>query len=378
MTIIRSLTLIHLLQILGLHSDIPPPTELWFTQTLDHYNPQDLRTFQQKYLVYNGSWDKKNNGPIFHYAGNEANIETFWYNTGFIFDIADQFGALIVFTEHRYYGASLPFGNDSFTVPKLAYYSIEQVTQDYANFMTQFKNTIYNTPQSKVVTFGGSYGGILAASLRIHHPEIFDAALAASAPIPMALNAANSTFFFQTVTNDYYNVNPQCPDIVRQGYSKLLDLSSNSNNFDTITSTFKLCNKIKNVSDITHLIYWSRNGLLVLAQFDYPYATDFIGSLPAYPVNKACNMLLENKDDPLLALAEASGYLYNASTNFTLQCHDQYEEYVLCADQTGCGPGTGKILDDYGQCTEIVSAFDTNNVTDMFPPSLVSLLMDKE
>lgn len=45
-------------------------------------------------------WWYKSQGPIFVYTGNEGNIEGFWKNTGFIFDIAPQFKALVVFIEH--------------------------------------------------------------------------------------------------------------------------------------------------------------------------------------------------------------------------------------------------------------------------------------
>ena len=43
-------------------------------------------------------WDSK--GPIFFYTGNEGPIEGFWDNSGFVFEAAEKFNALVIFGEH--------------------------------------------------------------------------------------------------------------------------------------------------------------------------------------------------------------------------------------------------------------------------------------
>lgn len=80
---------------------------------LDHFAPSTgSQTFKLRYLI-NAKYHLKE-GPVFVYTGNEGDISIFAQNTGFMFDIAPTFNALLVFIEHRYYGQSLPFGNASF------------------------------------------------------------------------------------------------------------------------------------------------------------------------------------------------------------------------------------------------------------------------
>ena len=116
----------------------------------------------------------RNGGPIFFYTGNEGDIEAFTENSGFMWDIAEEFGALLVFAEHRYYGESLPFGAESRSKDplKVGYLSSSQALADYVDLITFLRNTMEGAAESPVVAFGGSYGGMLAAWIRTKYPHI--------------------------------------------------------------------------------------------------------------------------------------------------------------------------------------------------------------
>lgn len=94
-------------------------------------------------------------------------------NTGLMWENAAQYRAMVVFVEHRYYGDSMPFGSSSFEcLGKLGFLTVEQALADYADFLTWLKLTMPGAENSPVVAFGGSYGGMLAAYLRMKYPHI--------------------------------------------------------------------------------------------------------------------------------------------------------------------------------------------------------------
>src|SRR5690606_39078319 len=122
--------------------------------------------------------------PLDMRAGNEGNIFAFYNNTGFMWDLAEVTGGLIVFCEHRYYGDSLPFGTTkSFERDHVGYLSPEQALADFALLLVHLRESDPLLAHSPAVAFGGSYGGTLAAWLRLRYPNVVDAALAASAPL---------------------------------------------------------------------------------------------------------------------------------------------------------------------------------------------------
>lgn len=334
--------------------------EVYVDSKIDHFNPlvRQPSTFKQRMLI-SDKFFGNGSGPILVYVGNEGPIDQFWNNSGFVMELAEAFSGYIVFIEHRYYGKSVPFGDMWQQNYNYQYLTVEQALADYAIILTNLKAQLGNEKR-KVVAFGGSYGGMLAAGIRFKYPNIVDGSLAASAPIfPMG-----KYDFYRAVTEDCERYNEQCPVRIREGYTKILSLASEGDSgFAKITSLFKLCNSLS-ADTLQHFLLWARNAFTIMAMADYPYPASFLGNLPAYPINQACDTVL-NADDALSGLANATVTFYNATAG-PAQCLDVDKEYIACADATGCGS-----MDqwDIQVCLEVRLASGTNNVTDMFPPT---------
>ena len=93
-------------------------------------------------------------------------VNQFWmsFHAGLVWELAPEFGALVVFAEHRYYGETMPFGNDTYTNnSNLAWLSSEQALADFAVLIESLRQNMTGAASSPVIAFGGSYGGMLTA-----------------------------------------------------------------------------------------------------------------------------------------------------------------------------------------------------------------------
>lgn len=127
-----------------------------------------------RYLVDETFYSSTNpEAPIIFYAGNEGDVWSFFDNSGFMTTtLAEQFGALVVFGEHRYYGTSMPYGDESFDYDNLAFLTVEQAMMDYVELIKSIKEE-YGMEDRAVIVGGGSYGGMLSAWLRMKFPNYF-------------------------------------------------------------------------------------------------------------------------------------------------------------------------------------------------------------
>eukprot|EP01063_Lacrimia_lanifica_P004654 TRINITY_DN12650_c0_g1_i1.p2 TRINITY_DN12650_c0_g1~~TRINITY_DN12650_c0_g1_i1.p2 ORF type:complete len:142 (+),score=33.72 TRINITY_DN12650_c0_g1_i1:357-782(+) len=94
-----------------------------------------------------------------------------------------RMNAVLVFAEHRYYGKSLP--GERLAAPGcLVYLTTEQATADYVALIAALRRQYSDTDNAvPFIGFGGSYGGMLGAWMRMRYPDALDGMVAGSAPI---------------------------------------------------------------------------------------------------------------------------------------------------------------------------------------------------
>merc|ERR1719310_1246715 len=135
----------------------------WFSQRVDHFNKQHDGRFWQRYFVYDKFSRQEENHPLFVFCGAEqGDIELEWDNYGFLVEFARAEGATVLWLEHRFFGKSLPFGEEEAfqsSSDRVGLLSLEQSLADYAEIIRQHRS---NGP---VLTFGGSLSGTIAVMM---------------------------------------------------------------------------------------------------------------------------------------------------------------------------------------------------------------------
>ena len=343
----------------------------YHTQPLDHFSYTENRSFAQRVFTNDQHW--RPGGPILFYCGNEASVELYVNATGWMWERAAAFGALLVWAEHRYYGKTQPFGSAAPSgasgggnASTLRWLTLEQALADYATLIHTLKAQRGAPASTKVIALGGSYGGMLAAWLRMHYPSAVDAALAASAPV-LAFDgiarpgaAFDGNAFWRVVTRDASpaaGAHQECVPVVRATWAAIDAAAATAAGRAQLASTFRLCGPLADDARDAATVAApgqqrantsapptaegaaaegdgaARLKALLLNVFDtlamgnFPYASNYLVFqqtrdpsvvLPAWPMRAACAKFAgASATDPPLALlrrmAAAAGVLYNAS-----------------------------------------------------------------
>ena len=188
------------------------PTARTIDIPIDHFNPNDHRTYKNRYWMNDTYYEK--GSPIFCYDIGEAGLSDpqvasiLGGSRPFApLELARRYHGIALVWEHRFYGESLPFELNETTGLALAgydaykYLNNEQALEDAVYFATHFQPTGYSdeearrlsSPSTPWIWIGASYAGTRAAMLRQRNPDVFLASWSSSGPVQTKLN--NSVYY---------------------------------------------------------------------------------------------------------------------------------------------------------------------------------------
>ena len=139
-----------------------------------------------------------------------------------------------------------------------------------------------------MIVGGGSYGGMLSAWLRMKYPHVFQGALAASAPILFFDGVVSPNAYDDIATDDYRKADKQCPVMIKAGFDQLIGLREQADSYQALHDIFNLCDVPSGAAEVQSLINTLDSSLGTMAMVDYPYPTNFVEPLPAWPVTYSC------------------------------------------------------------------------------------------
>lgn len=82
---------------------------------IDHYDYSSAKKFSQRYYVVDNYFNPKV-GPVFLFICGEYTCNGVPEARQWVIVMAQRLQGLVITLEHRFYGRSLPFGYDSYTL----------------------------------------------------------------------------------------------------------------------------------------------------------------------------------------------------------------------------------------------------------------------
>lgn len=302
------------------------PEEQWFTQYLDHFNPSDARVWKQRYFVNTNFY--KPNGPIFLLIGAEGIASAKWMIEGQWIEYAKEFGAMCFYVEHRFYGKSHP--TSDLGTKNLKFLTSQQALADLAYFIENVNIQHKFSNNTKWIVFGGSYGGSLAAWMRLKYPHLVHGAVSSSGPLLAQIDFQQ---YFVVVANALKDYSQKCVDTLIETNKELNILLHHTAGQQLIKKKFKLCEQIDGHTkklDITNLYETLAENFAGIVQYNKDNRKH--SDTANFTIETVCDILIdEKKGIPIDRLAYISNIiLYSTKekcldysySNMIRQLHD--------------------------------------------------------
>eukprot|EP00927_Polykrikos_kofoidii_P073438 TRINITY_DN69480_c0_g1_i1.p1 TRINITY_DN69480_c0_g1~~TRINITY_DN69480_c0_g1_i1.p1 ORF type:complete len:543 (+),score=80.74 TRINITY_DN69480_c0_g1_i1:48-1631(+) len=349
-----------------------PPTVGEVRAWVDNFDPSRNDTFSLRFLTYSSWWSP--GGPIFLYLGNEGPIDEFYNNTGAIFEHSEALGARVVFVEHRYYGKSHPYGDSPLGRQEMGGLTIEQAMADYAWFVKDLRRQLAcRDSECPIVTFGGSYGGMLVVWFRQKYPQLTVGGVGCGAVIDFYQHTGRQQAFWNATRHTFntFGKQPGCVNLMEQALDRVRAGFEDVSGPQSSDIGLGSCQDLVGEPTASAKVDMFFRGIFSsLAMLDYTEASTFVTPLPANPVAATCRLLEASESNAVAALRAVADFYLNASGGF--RCYDYMAEAVGT-------PTSGRLLGpleapdmgpwQYQACTELPMQTLTSDGFGFYPPA---------
>ena len=312
-------------------TSFPAPPDQYFSQRLDHFDFKNSQAtnWNQRFWINATFFKDVANAPVFFYIEGEGAGSPYSVVNGEHVVLAQQYGALIVSLEHRFYGASIP--TSDYTTQNMYYLSSHQAIADIAAFITLYLKPTFNlTLKNKFVTFGGSYPGALSAWARLRLPHIVHTALSTSSPVEAMIDFTGyNSVVADSLSYPLVGGSDQCLQSMTQAF-EAIDAAFTGPITEKHAMATKLmsCTSLDGVNDTM----WAASNYASIIMGVVQYNIDGSG----LDIRTVCQKMTQSGVAPIDAFAQVV-QLQQGTT-----CLDNsYDDYVAQLNNTVATPGGG-------------------------------------
>ncbi|KAG0426041.1 hypothetical protein HPB47_026825 [Ixodes persulcatus] len=257
---------------------------------VDQIGPNNGETFPLRYAVVTRYWNPAS-GPIFFYCGHELTLEYYINNTGLMWNWGRGFEAMLVFSEHRFYGKSIPRGDHSYNNKTLGeLLTTEQALADYVKLLHHIKIKYPFADKAPIIAIGGFYGGMLATYFRLKHPDLITGALASSAPVSMIPGMVPCHAFDYKLTQVFRHESAACEGAIRRSWPLLYSRADTKPKAIGFFQSHRVCPE-QVAYGLGFFWEWMRETYIRLAMFNYKEPARRFTLLPRYPLGMCTELV---------------------------------------------------------------------------------------
>ncbi|XP_055530179.1 thymus-specific serine protease [Wyeomyia smithii] len=281
----------------------------WIRQKVDNFDPQNPSTWSMRYMENAEHYQP--GGPLFIYVGGEWTISAGSISRGHFYDMAEELGAYLFYTEHRFYGLSRPTANTR--TDQLKFLNIDQALADLAHFVEEMRSTIEGASNASIIMAGGSYSATMVAWFRQKYPHLINGAWASSAPLLAKLDFIE---YKEVVTESIRLVGgDSCTDRIERAIEKIESLLDQGE-FDEVRENFMVCDNIDFTNNLDKGNFLSSISDYMAGVVQYHWPGDIEGM---------CDIITdESVDNDIEALARWFTQGVSSCMDFTYTASIQY------------------------------------------------------